>query len=173
MRNRAFSSTLLVRFLYPSGWLVEAPTITENGEAGKIAANNYLKGDSASFAALPLAKGESLASLNKEFFKEWLSSQMSNDVYEDIKVKKIRPVKQADGTEMLIIEFGYTLLTRAGFTVLRQGVASAMIANDAVVGVVAATTALRYKELSDSLNTCADSFRAYQVATPAFAGSII
>ena len=44
-KERAFDSTLLVKFLYPSGWLVETPTLTENGEAGKIAANNYLKGE--------------------------------------------------------------------------------------------------------------------------------
>jgi len=93
---------------------------------------------------------------------------MSNDVYEDVKVKKIRPVTQPDGTEMLKVDFSYTLLTRAGFTVLRQGIASATIANDAVVGIVSATTTLRYKELSAQFETMADSFRAYQVKPPAF-----
>ena len=95
---------------------------------------------------------------------------MSNDVYEDVKVKKIRPVTQPDGTEMLKIDFSYTLLTRAGFTVFRQGVASAQIANDAVVGIVTATTSLRFKELSESLETMADSFRAYSKKPPAFGG---
>jgi len=173
-RERAFDSTLLVRFIFPNGWLVESPSITENGEAGNIGANNYVKGDSANFAALPLPKGASLDSLNKEFFKGWLSSQMSNDVYEDVKIKKIRPVKQADGTDMLKIDFAYTLLTRAGFTVLRQGVASALVTNDAVVGIVTATTQLRFKEMSSQLETVADSFRAYKVKAPAFgAGSLI
>jgi hypothetical protein len=172
-KERGFSNTLLVRFLYPSGWLVETPSIDENGEAGNIGANNYIKGDSANFAAVPLPKGETLKTLPKEFWKGWLSSQMSNDVFEDVKVKKLKPVTQPDGTEMLIIDFGYTLLTRAGFTVLRQGVASAMIASDSVVGIVTATTSLRYKEMGDNLATCADSFRAYQVKAPAFVGSII
>merc|ERR1719331_668976 len=158
-KERAFSSTLLVRFVFPSGWLVETPSITENGEAGNIGANNYIKGDSANFAALPLPQGESLASLKKEFFKGWLSSQMSNDVFEDVKVKKIRPVTQPDGTEMLKMDFTYTLLTRAGFTVLRQGVASALVVNDSVVGLVAATTQLRWKELSEQFDLMADSFR--------------
>jgi len=171
--ERAYKSPLLVRFLYPSGWLVQTPSITENGEAGNIGANNYVKGDSANFAALPLPSGEKLTTLGKGFFKGWLSSQMSNDVYEDVKVQKIKSVTQADGTEMLIIDFGYTLLTRAGFTVLRQGVASATIVDDAVVGVVGATTALRFKELKDSLTTCADSFRAYKVKDPTFAGGLI
>merc|ERR1712039_658771 len=112
VRERAFKSTLLVRFLYPNGWLVETPSITENGEAGDIGAGNYGKGDSVKFSALPLPKGQTLSSLekDKEFFKTWLSSQMSNDVYEDVKVKKIRPVTQPDGTEMLKMDFSYTLL---------------------------------------------------------------
>lgn len=168
VKVRAFKDTLLVRFLYPNTWLVETPSITENGEAGNIGANNYIKGDSANFAALPLPSGESLTSLGKPFYQGWLSSQMSNDVYEDVKVKKIRPVTQADGTEMVIIDFGYTLLTRAGFTVLRQGIASATIADDAVVGVVGATTSLRFKELQESLLMTAESFRAYKVKSPTF-----
>ena len=64
-KERYFKSTLLVRFLYPSGWLVETPSITENGEAGKIAANNYLKGDAADFVSLPKPKGKKLADLDK------------------------------------------------------------------------------------------------------------
>jgi len=172
-KERAFTSPLLVRFLCPSGWLIESPSITENGEAGNIGANNYIKGDSANFASAPLPGGEKLSSLGKPFFQAWLSSQMTKDVYEDVKVKKIKPVTQPDGTEMVIIEFGYTLLTRAGFTVLRQGVASALVADNAVVGVVAATTALRFKELSDTLQTTADSFRAYPVKDPTFAGGLI
>ena len=73
---------LLVRFLYPSGWLVEVPSVTDNGEAGNIGANNYGKGDGANFAALPY-KGGSIGSLekDKEFWKTFLSSQMSKDVY--------------------------------------------------------------------------------------------
>jgi hypothetical protein len=229
VKERAFRDTLLVRFVYPSGWLVEVPSITENGEAGNIGANgacayasasgavhspaslsfhrlwpmarallgalpetargahssparpptpgaaDYIKGDSANFAAVALPTGESLAGLskNKEFFKGWLSSQMSNDVYEDVKVKKIRSVTQDDGTEMLKIDFGYTLLTRAGFTVIRQGIASAVVANGAVVGLVSATTQLRYKELAANLETMVDSFRATNAKPPAFEGSII
>jgi hypothetical protein len=168
VKGRGFNACLLVRFLYPFGWLVESPSITENGEAGNIGANNYVKGDSANFAAAPLPAGSTLADLNKEYYKQWLSSQMSGDVYEDVKVKKVNLVKQVDGTEMVVFDFGYTLLTRAGFTVLRQGVASAQVVDGAVVGVVAATTSLRYKELKESLTTIADSFRAYTVKPPEF-----
>lgn len=168
VKERAFSSTLLVRFFYPSGWLVETPTITENGEAGKIAANNYQKGDSADFVAVKLPEGKKLEELNKEYYKAFLSTQMTNDVYEDIKVKKLKQTVAADGTPLVLIDFTYTLLTRAGFSVDRKGVASAMLVNDSVCGVVLATTEQRFKELELNFRQCAESFRAYAVKKPAF-----
>lgn len=76
-KERAFDKSLLVRFVYPNGWLPEVPSITENGESGTLGANNYVKGDSATFTAVPL-KGNTLQSLssNKEFFKNFLSAQV-------------------------------------------------------------------------------------------------
>lgn len=163
VKARAFQSPLLVRFLFPNGWLVETPTITDNGEAGNLAANNFQKGDSASFAALELPKGKQLSTLDKDFFKQFVSSQMTSDVFEDVKVKKIRPVTQSDGTEMVLVDFTYTLVTRAGFSVNRQGVAGATVVDNAVMGVIAATTATSYNKLSEKLVMTADSFRAYPV----------
>ena len=87
--------------------------------------------------------------------------------YEDIKIKKLRVVTQDDGQEMIKLDFAYTLLTRAGFTVERKGKASALVANEAVVGLITATTALRYKELETQLDTMTDTFRAYNVKPPA------
>lgn len=172
-KARPFDSTLLVRFVYPSGWLTEAPTITDNGEAGNIAANNYQKGDGATFASAALPSGKSIDSLGKEFFKGFVGAQMSNDVYEDVKVSKLKTNTMPDGVQLAQFDFTYTLLTRAGFTVDRKGVGSAMVVNDVVVGVVAATTALRYKDLAEQLNACTTSFRAYSVKTPAFPGSLV
>ena len=40
-------------------------------------------------------------SLKKEYFQSSISNQMSSDVYEDVKVSKLRPKTQADGTEMV------------------------------------------------------------------------
>lgn len=65
---------------------METPTITENGEAGKIAANNYLKGDFADFVAVRMPPGKTLDNVDKEFYKGFLSSQMTSDVFEDVKV---------------------------------------------------------------------------------------
>ena len=46
VRGRQYDGILLVRFLFPSFWIVAKPDITENGEAGTIGANNFVKGDS-------------------------------------------------------------------------------------------------------------------------------
>jgi len=162
-----------VRFVYPSGWLPQTPTITENGEAGNIGANDYIKGDSANFAAVTLPKGETIETVSKELIKNLLITQMSNDVYEDVKVKKLKPVKQDDGTDMQIVDFTYTLLTRAGFTVNRKGIAGCMVASDCVVGVVTATTEQRWKELEPLLRESANSFRAYPVKAPVISGGLI
>merc|ERR1711988_1363256 len=107
---------------------------------------------------------------DKKYWAAWLSSQMTSDVYEDVKVKKLTPVTQADGTKMMYLDYSYNLLTRAGFNVPRRGVASAMEASGAVVGLVTTTTAERYKDLEPSLRSAAESFRAYPVKSTAFMG---
>lgn len=73
-----------------------------------------------------------------------------------------------DGVEVASIDFGYTLLTRAGFTVNRKGVASVHLVGDTMVGLVTGTTEQRFKSLEADLRACADSFRAYAVKTPEF-----
>ena len=65
--------------------------------------------------------------------------------------------------EVAYIDFRYTLLTRAGFEVVRKGMASAQVASGAVVGLVIATTEQRYKGLEDDIRASVDSFRAYPV----------
>jgi len=167
-KERAFTSCLLVRFVYPSGWLAEYPNIDENGESGVIGANNYVKGDSCNFAAYPLEKDKKIGDVSKETLKNLLIAQMSNDVFEDVKIKKAKAVTQDDGTEMALIDFTYTLLTRAGFTVIRQGLASATVTDNTLVGLVSATTEGRYKELEPLLRQSVASFRAYPVKAPGF-----
>merc|ERR1719163_228157 len=161
VKERPFKDILLVRFLF------------ENGEAGTIGANNFIKGDSATFTALAIPAGKKLADMDTGFFGQLLSSQMTNDVYEDVKPKKIKPVTMDDGTEMVQFDFGYTLLTRAGFTVERKGIASAMQIGDTAVGLICATTALRFKELEPQLRSATDSFRVYPVKSTALPGRAI
>ena len=120
------------------------------------------------------ARERGLASDAHDLARATGAAVCSNDVFEDVKVKKSKIVEQPDGTQLLKMDFSYTLLTRAGFTVNRKGIASALVANEAVVGIVSATTELRYKEMSTQLDTMTDSFRAYSVKAPAFGpGSLI
>jgi len=173
VKERTFSDILLVRWNFPSGWLITSPDITENGEAGTLGANNFIKGDSEVFTAAKMDGSKPLKEQSKDFFAKLLSSQMTADVYEDIKPKKIKPVTMEDGTEMVVFDFSYTLLTRAGFTVERRGVASALQLNsDTAVALVCATTALRYKELEPLLRQSVDTFRAYPVKAVALPSGI-
>ena len=98
---------------------------------------------------------------------------MTNDVYEDVKPKKLNVVTAPDGTEQVFFDFGYTLLTRAGFTVERKGVASAVQVGDSAMALVCATTALRFKELEPMLRGSADSFRVYPVKSAVLPGQAI
>ena len=91
---------------------------------------------------------------------------MSNDVYEDMKIKKVRPLSTADGAQLAIIDFTYTLNTRAGFAIGRKGVAAATAVGGAAVAISFTTTETRYKGLEDQFRNCADSFRAYAVKAP-------
>merc|ERR1719424_2154212 len=139
VKERTFKEILLVRWLYPNGWLITSPDITENGEAGTLGANNFIKGDSQVFTSGKMVAGKSLEEQPKEFF-----------------------------------DFSYTLLTRAGFTVERKGMASAVQLNgDTALALVCATTALRYKELEPLLRQSVDTFRAYPVKAVALPGSAL
>ena len=55
---------------------------------------------------------------------------------------KARARRARHGRQVLF-DFTYTLLTRAGFTVQRKGVASALQVGDTAVGLVSSTTELR------------------------------
>jgi len=170
VRARQFDGILLVRFLFPSTWIVSKPDITENGEAGTVGANNFVKGDSMVFTTLKLPDNKPLKDQPKSFFQTLLSAQMTNDVYEDVKPKKLNYVTAADGTEHILFDFGYTLLTRAGFTVERKGVAAAVQVGDSAAALVCATTALRFKELEPLIRGSADSFRVNTVKSARLPG---
>lgn len=165
VRARAFKSTLLVAFVYPSGWKAEAPTITPNGEAGKIAANDYLKGDTAAFAAVPLPPGKDLNTIasDKAVLGDLIGAQISSDQFEGVKVAKVVPVTAEDGTSSLQADFTYTLRTDSGLSIPRRGVASVQVADGAVVGLVVATKTDRFKKLETAIRQCTDSLRVYPV----------
>ena len=53
------------------------------------------------FTAQKLPGGKALKDQPKEFFGQLLSSQMTTDVYEDVKPKKIKVVTMEDGQELV------------------------------------------------------------------------
>ena len=67
-------------------------------------------------------KSDHVCSYGLNARRAFVLAQMTNDVFEDVKVKKLRPTVAADGTPLVLIDFTYTLLTRAGFSVIRKGV---------------------------------------------------
>jgi len=89
-------------------------------------------------------------------------SQKSKNVYQNFKVvKSIKGAKGANGTQYFIVDFKYELLTGAGFTVDRKGVAAVTQLKSNVLALVMATTSQRYKKLGEDLRTMAESFRVY------------
>lgn len=89
-------------------------------------------------------------------------SQKSLNVYQNFKVvKSIEGAKGANGTQYFIVDFKYELLTGAGFTVDRKGVAAVTQLKSNVLALVMATTSQRYKKLGEDLRTMAESFRVY------------
>lgn len=63
---------ILVQFCYPSLWVVQRTSVNNNGEAGTIAANDYIKGDSAFLYVIPAPEGESLSPSSKALVQKIL-----------------------------------------------------------------------------------------------------
>lgn len=163
--------TLLVQFLYPSLWVVSKPSIDKNGEEGTISAGDYQKGDSAAFYVEEGPASGKLEQESADYFGEVVTraiGQKSQNVYQNFKVLKKRPgAKGANGAQYTIVEFKYELLTGAGFTVDRKGVASVTQVGKNVQGLWVATTAARWKKIGNDCITMADSFRVYDGIAPA------
>ena len=51
------STPILVEFSHPSNWVQQRTTVNKNGEAGTVAANDYMKGDSAFLFVTPTSGG--------------------------------------------------------------------------------------------------------------------
>lgn len=66
-----------------------------------------------------------------------------------------------EGQDYVLADFKYQLLTGAGFEVDRKGHASITSQGPAVEVLWAASTTLRYKKTSETLQSIASSFRCY------------
>jgi len=159
--NRA---PLLVQFVHPFDWVVTVPSIDVNGEEGTIQAGEYAKGDTATlFVYKAAGHVDNIAEKPKSFFEEVLFkalTQKGENLVQEFKITKIEPTKQGK-QDYILIDFKYELLTGAGFTVDRKGVASVTSEGDAVEALWSASIAKRYKKTESQLRTITSSFRCY------------
>lgn len=81
-------------------------------------------------------------------------------MYQSFKLTKTEPVTHGD-QQYVLVDFKYELLTGAGFTVDRRGVASVTSQGKAVEVLWCATISQRYKKVEDTLRYIAGSFRCY------------
>lgn len=161
-KNRKFP--ILVQFNYPLSWVVTLPSNDVNGEDGTVQAGEYAKGDTATFFVLEDAGNvKDIASEPKSFFEKAIIkaiSQKGDNMYQSFKVIKTDPVAHGD-QQYVLVDFKYELLTGAGFTVDRRGVASVTSQGDGVEVLWCATISQRYKKMEDTLRYIAGSFRCY------------
>ncbi|CAB9497838.1 expressed unknown protein [Seminavis robusta] len=155
---------ILVQFNYPLTWVVTVPSNDQNGEDGTVQAGEYAKGDTATFFVYDEPGSVSdVNSQSKSFFEKAIIkaiSQKGDNMYQSFKVIKTEPTER-DGQQYTLVDFKYELLTGAGFTVDRRGVASVTSQGKAVEVLWTATISQRYKKMEDTLRYIAGSFRCY------------
>ena len=79
------NNPILVQFFHPGAWVQQRTTVNKNGEAGTVAANDYMKGDSAAFFSvsdtkLPSDKASAAALILKALSQK-------GDPVDDLKIK--------------------------------------------------------------------------------------
>ncbi|KAJ1455654.1 hypothetical protein M885DRAFT_519338 [Pelagophyceae sp. CCMP2097] len=153
---------LLVRFAFPSSWLVVKPSVNTNGESGTISAGDYGKADSASLFVSPEV-GELTS---REFLNKVVVagiSQRGDNQYQSFKLGKVTPGEKG----YTLVEYKYELLTGAGFVIERTGVASVTSVGTGSQALITVTTSTRWKKLEDTLKAVANSFRVYETTAEA------
>lgn len=172
--NEKMTNPLLVQFSRPQLWVTATTTVNNNGEAGTISANDYIKGDSAFFFTLPQEK--QLTDISKDTIKKFVLKSLSQkgDPVDSFQISGLRTlVDKASDTTYYIADIKYLLNTQAGFVIERQGVASVTSVGPALEGLISVTTSKRYKNLESNIRAIADSFRVYPLKSGIFtAGSL-
>ncbi|KAH8070487.1 hypothetical protein JL720_11753 [Aureococcus anophagefferens] len=136
--------SLIVQFNHPNAWLVVKPSVNTNGESGTVSAGDYGKGDSAALYVSDLPPGG-----DKAFYAKLIAKGL------------------AEGRQP------YELLTGAGFTVERRGVAAVSGVAGKSQALLAVTTSARYKKLEPELRKIVDSFRVYDKVRSVETGALL
>ena len=171
--KEAMSNPIVVQFAHPRLWVEATTTVNNNGEAGTISANDYIKGDSAFFFTLQSQDKVSID--NKALIQKFILKSLSQkgDVLDSFKIEKVQQgPKGINGQEYVLADISYTLNTEAGFFIDRKGVVSITSVGNYVQGLVCVTTKLRYskKDLGVTLKDIAESFRVYKLDSGVFSG---
>lgn len=155
---------LLVEFLYPTDWVSVLPSNDMNSEEGTIQVGQYAAGDTATLFVTP-GKVEDVTARSKSFFEELIIkaiSQRGGNMYQNFKLTKLEPLTgEYKDQKYAIVTFKYELLTQAGFTVDRNGVASVSSEGSNTQVFWAASTRQRYKKTEKNLRTIVNSFRCF------------
>jgi len=167
----AITNPIVVQFCAPSKWIVEKINVNANGEAGKIAANDYIKGDSSFMFVTPVTSGDTLSMDNKQLLSKILQKSVSQkgDNTESFKVNSISQGQAGvNGQSYILVDFQYKINTEAGFLVSRRGQASFTNVGTDIQTLVTLTTDKRYKKLEETVKDVAKSFRVYKLNSGVF-----
>mmetsp|Transcript_10743 Transcript_10743/g.17528 ORF Transcript_10743/g.17528 Transcript_10743/m.17528 type:complete len:300 (+) Transcript_10743:102-1001(+) len=167
------TNPILVQFAHPNTWVVQTTSVNNNGEAGTVSANDYMKGDSAYLFVAPLPPGESLSASNKPLIEKYVLKALSQkgDPVESLKIYQIQEgAKDKDGKPYVLVDFGYQLNTEAGFLIGRRAVLSLTSKGEGYLqGLVAVSTDKRWRQsMEPTLRDIANSFRVYRLSSGIF-----
>lgn len=168
---------VVVQFAYPNTWVVARTSVNNNGEAGTISANDYIKGDSAFFFTRKSdTSGDSNLSVDdKGKIADFLLKSLSQkgDPVESFKVVNVRNgYKDKSGQQYLIADISYALNTEAGFLVSRKGVVGLSSVGGYTQCLVCVSTDKRWKGgMESKCRDIADSFRVYKLNSGIFSAT--
>lgn len=172
--NQAMTNPIVVQFSYPSNWIVQKTSVNVNGEAGTIAANDYVKGDSSFLFLAPTSKTGALDPVqDKDLVYKFILSSLSQkgDPVDGLKVYQVvKGAAGVDGQTYLIADFSYQLNTEAGFLINRRAILSLTNVGDSQLqGLVSASTDKRWRNgMEPKLRAAAESFRVYKLDSGVF-----
>lgn len=170
--KESMSNPIVVQFSHPKFWVVQRTSVNVNGEAGTVAANDYMKGDTSYLYLLPYK--ENTFDGNKATIKSFILKALSQkgDPVDSLAILQINEgAKGVDGQSYYIVDFQYQLNTEAGFLINRRAVLSITKVGDGYLqGLVSATTDKRWRNnnLEKTLRDVAESFRVYKLNSGIF-----
>lgn len=164
---------ILVQFSHPANWVESKTSVNNNGEAGTISANDYVKGDSAFLYTYLLEGSDGSVSIdNKKLIEKVIMKGITQkgDVTEAFKMTNVRAgAKGINGQEYVIADIFYKLNTEAGFLISRQGSVAVTNVGKYAQSLTAVSTDKRFRKgMAEKIKDIIDSFRVYKLQSGIF-----